>query len=329
MVVRAFPNGSGSQYWRLEDPFKYLRQQGIDAQVSREGITQKVAEEADIYVLQSCVDKEGIALLYEYQQTKGKKIVVDADDYPWLNDDNPHLIEHKITQAPEVIQRTMEVADLVTTTNEYLADKLRKFAKRVDILPNYMDMDRWDLPKLKNTSQTVRIGWAGSYTHFDDFQQLVEPLRRICQEFPQVQLVFVGDLRLKELFPGLPVECIPGVSFEAWPRRLHGLRLDIGLAPLLDTEFNRCKSNIKWQEYSIAKVPGVYSYTVYHHRSFEPQFGLIAKTPDQWYQCIKNLIVSPALSEDISSNAYGQVKRFHSLEKNAVKWKKAYESILD
>jgi len=46
------------------------------------------------------------------------------------------------------------------------------------------------------------------------------------------------------------------VPFDAYPMRLAGLRLDIGLAPLIDNEFNHCKSKIKYFEYSIVKAAG-------------------------------------------------------------------------
>lgn len=328
MKVVAFPTYSGSRYWRLEDPFYFLRKMGVDAQIYEEGINEQIAKEADIFVLQGCVDRDGIALLYEMQQTKGKKIVVDTDDFPWLNADNPHLIEHKIALAPEVIQRTMEIADLVTTTTNHLAEKLRKINDHVAVLPNYLNLGRWDLQKLKNTSKTIRIGWAGSITHMNDLRLLVNPLKRICAEFPQVQLISVGDLRTKQLFEGLPIEVMTGVEFEAWPQRLHGLRLDIGLSPLLPNEFNKCKSNIKWLEYSIAGIPGVYSPTVYQNRHFEPKFGQIATTEDQWYNAIKNYIISPALREDVSEGCHRLMRVNYNLAKHAFKWKEAYESLL-
>lgn len=328
MKVAMYTNPSAAAYWRLADPAKYLRRIGIDARVMEGGVTREALEWADIVVTQMLVDKNMIALIREYQVEHGLKYVVEQDDYPDIDDSNPHKVEHDISDAPEVIKISMGIADMITTTTDYLANKLRAFNSNVVVLPNYMDMERWDVPKLHNTSDTIRIGWLGSVTHLKDLELVVEPLRRICLEYPNVQLVMIGDLRVQQLLQGLPVEVMLGVPFDVYPTRLSGLRLDIGLAPLRPTEFNRCKSNIKWLEYSIAEVPGVYSRTVYHHRGFEPNMGMVADTEEQWYRCIKTLIDNPWMRKCIVDNANRMVHRKFNLKKHIYKWAEAYQSLL-
>ena len=320
-------NSSAAAYWRLADPAKYLRKMGIDARVMEEGVTREACEWADIIVTQMCVDKDMIALIREYQVLHGKKYVVEQDDLPDIDPSNPHRVEHEISDAPEVIKISMGIADMVTTTTPYLANKLSEYSKNVWVLPNAMDLERWDLPKLHNTSKTIRIGWLGSITHLKDLELVVNPLRRICAEYPNVQIVAVGDMRVRELLKGLPAEVMLGVPFEAYPARLNGLRLDIGLAPLQPTEFNKCKSNIKWMEYAIADVPGVYSPTVYNHESFEPNLGLVANNEEQWYRCIKNLITVPDLGKGIVDSAHRLVQRKYDLSREVQKWAKAYQSL--
>lgn len=328
LKVIMFPNPSGSRYWRLEDPAKYLRKEQIEAWVSDEGITEQAAQWADIYVVQQCVDREGIGLLYAYQQEHGKKIIVDADDFPVVEDDNPYKVDHDRFNAVGVIKKTMEIADLITTTSEYLAGRLREINPNVVVLPNYMDLERWNQPKIHNTSNTIRIGWAGSMTHAKDLEIIKQPLERICSEYPQVQLIFVGETRVRDIFPGLPIEVVPGLPFNEWPKKLNGLQLDIALAPLRDTEFNRCKSNIKWQEYAIAKVPGVYSPTVYGERGFDGHFGMVAHDQEQWYRALKNLIDFPVLRSDIAESAFTHVTRRYDLSKHIQEWVDAYKALV-
>lgn len=327
MKIAAWTNPSGSRYWRIEDPFKHLRRMGIDARVIDGPITEEIAQWADIYVLQGTVDKQGIALLRAYQAEHGKKIVVDRDDALQIQDDNPYKADHERTNAPEVVRATMQVADLITTTTPYLAKACEQINDRVVVLPNLLDLERWDLAKRRNTDRKLRIGWAGSITHLDDLKLLVEPLTRIKAEFAEVDVIIAGDPRARELFP-FPVETVLGVPFTAWPARLHGLRLDIAVAPLKDTPFNRCKSNIKFLEYAVAKIPGVYSPTVYHQGRFEPDFGLIARNEREWYACLRNLIVSAPLREDIARHAYSFVKAKYDLARGARLWAQAYAALL-
>ena len=326
MNILAYPSPSGSSFWRLRDPFRYVSKLGMDAQVSDETITDRAAQWADIVVLQSTVNKEGIALLRAYQQLHGLKIVVECDDLLEMNDDNPNAVEHKIKDASNVIKITMGIADAITCTNANLARHLKQYNKNIHIVPNYMDLKRWDLPKHQNTTDRIRIGWAGSATHFNDLKSIVKPLIKAKEEYPQIDYIFVGETRIKDLFP-FPVEVVMGVPFDFWPMKLHSLALDIALAPLLDTPFNQCKSNIKFQEYAIAQYPGIYAPIVYNAQYFEPKFGIIAENEDHWYRAIKHLIEYPQRRKEIKENAYELVKRKYNLENHAQEWVKVYQSL--
>lgn len=329
MKIVAWGNDSGSRYWRLVDPLKYMVKRGHEVILSTHAINDLEVDWADVCVVQSCTDKDGIALLRKYQVERGKKIVVECDDGLELNDDSPFKKDHEKSDAKFVITRTMEIADLITTTTSYLADQLRVYNDKIRVLPNSLDLDRWELPYLKNDSGKIRIGWAGSITHLDDMKMIVNPIKKICKEFKNVQLVIIGDPRVAELFDGCPVEMMTGVPFEAWPAKLYSLRLDIGLAPLRDSYFNKCKSNIKWQEYSIASIPGVFSPLVYTslNEHFDGHYGQAAEDEDQWYRCIKNYIISPELREDIAKQARSCVTTSHTLKVNGHLWQEAYTNL--
>src|SRR6185437_11045349 len=171
-----------------------------------------------------------IALLRAYQKERGKKIVAEFDDFFDANEDNPNLLEHKISQAPEVLRVLATIADMVTCTNKHLAKRLKELNKNVVVLPNYMDLERWVKPYLKNDTGFINIGWAGSTSHYNDLEMIVEPLKRILAEFPNVRLYIMGEWRARKWFEGVKnVEVMLAVPFEAYPTRLAGLRLDIGL----------------------------------------------------------------------------------------------------
>lgn len=325
MKIAGFGNSSGSRYWRLEDPFAYLRKLGHEAHVVEdEGINDSVCTWADIMVLQGCVDMEGIACARAYQHERGLKLVVEVDDALEISEDNPHVIEHKISNAPAIITKTIGIADLVTCTVPYLQTQLSKLNKNVVVLPNYLDMKRWDLPNYTNDSSEVRIGWAGSATHVNDLKLIVEPLKQIMKEHPEVKLIIMGDQRIADLFKGYNVETILGVAFEAYPARLHGLRLDIGIAPLLTNAFNRGKSNIKFLEYSICSVPSVVSPIAYK----DSATGYICESPAEWYGSLKNLVINKKEREEMGKDAYTYVKENYDLEQKITLWEKAYKALL-
>ena len=85
MKIVAHGNDSGSKNWRLLNPFKYLRQKGIQAYVSDRGINEEEAMWADINIVQSVTDKDGIALLYRLQQENGKNAQQSVLPFPVRN----------------------------------------------------------------------------------------------------------------------------------------------------------------------------------------------------------------------------------------------------
>jgi glycosyltransferase involved in cell wall biosynthesis len=324
MFIVGFGNNSGSKYWRLVDPFKYLRRQGHTAFVSEEGINESILSKADVVVLQSVVNKEDIALVRAYQKEKGLVVIADCDDSMELNEDNPHIMEHKVSEAYNVLPIVFNMVNMITTTTPYLAKKLKEYNENTYALANSMDLERWDLPKYKNESGKIRIGYLGSLTHLDDFRMLNNVFKRLNKEFNNLMFVTCGDPRWERFLQGLPHECMLGVPFEAYPAKLHAMRLDIGVAPLRNTPFNRCKSNIKFLEYSIAGIPAVYSPTVYNFRGFEPTFGVVADTEEQWFLALSNYIKNPEFRKDVVEAAQVHVRTHYDLKHNVKLWDKAY-----
>jgi hypothetical protein len=67
---------------------------------------------------------------------------------------------------------------------------------------------------------------------------------------------------------------------------------DIGLCPLLDSTFNRCKSDIKYLDYSAAGIPGIYSRVpVYESTIQHLTTGYLAdNTVESWVEALQRLV---------------------------------------
>jgi glycosyltransferase involved in cell wall biosynthesis len=110
---------------------------------------------------------------------------------------------------------------------------------------------------------------------------------------------------------------------------------DIGLAPLVDCNFNRSKSNLRWLEYSALKIPTIATDISHFTQSITPfQDGILIQDNnlDKWKEAIELLIVDKNLRENIGRNAYKRVKKDFNVERNAPKYlrllKKLAESSL-
>ena len=334
MKIRGFPNNFGSGYWRMIHPGKYLSKLGHTVVVESGNDKLTYKDELvgwDIIVPQGVVDLEALKTLLEIRNEYGTKIMIDFDDMLKVGEDNPHHQQHEVLDAVEILQSFTRFVDGVTTTNDFLAERLKEFNKNVYVVDNYMDLDYWQLPLKKNTTDKIRICYVGSVTHILDIELVAPALKKILTKYKdKVELIMVGDLRWREYFEGFNnVECQLGVPFESYASRLNGLGMDIGIAPLRDTEFNHCKSTIKWMENTIAGGVTVASPTKYNLVINHGENGFIANTTDEWVNYLSQLIEDATLREKMHSRAYKDVVQNYSLGSHAYEWENIYKSVLN
>ena len=335
MKIKAFPNSSGSGQWRVTHPMKYLQRLGhtISLKKSDVGATTTIDEILgyDAILPQGIINIEALKLILAVRRDYGTKIILDFDDMIKVTRDNPHYKDHKIWDASPILQSFAKFADGITTTGEHLAKYLRTLNKNVFILPNYMDLEYWQYPIKKNTTDKVRICYVGSVTHLMDIKMIAPVLKKILKTYKdKVELVMVGDLRWREVFKGFDnVDCLLGVPFDSYALRLNGLMMDIGIAPLRKTNFNLCKSPIKWMENSIAGGATVASSTVYDRVIRHGENGFLANNKDEWFKYLSELITNAPLRKKMHHRALGEVLKLYSLEKHIGEWERVYETIIN
>ena len=93
-------------------------------------------------------------------------------------------------------------------------------------------------------------------------------------------------------------------SYPEFVRFAASLQIDVGIAPLLASPFNFCKSNVKFQEYAALGIAGVYSDLPPYREGVRPgENGLLAASPDQWRLALEQLVASSELRSRLTLNA--------------------------
>lgn len=170
---------------------------------------------------------------------------------------------------------------------------------------------------------------CGSVTHMDDLMLVIKPLMDTLLEHPNVKLIFMGETRIRDHFHPLEsrVETYLGVPFDSYPQKLHGLRLDIGLAPLGTSFFNKSKSYIKLLEYGICGVPAICSWTEpYKSVMKHEKTGYIVRKNTNWLNYLDILVTNKKLRNKLGKNAYKNTLRY-DLAKRIHLWDDAYSSL--
>ena len=127
-----------------------------------------------------------------FEKTINKKVpyIVDYDDAIFHRyDRHPNPIIKKL--LGNKIDQVMASAALVTAGNTYLAQRaIESGAKRVEILPTVIDLDRYPPPPTYSERAST-IGWIGSPTTTKHFQTIESALQTISQK-QDIQIVAIG-----------------------------------------------------------------------------------------------------------------------------------------
>lgn len=165
----------------------------------------------------------------------------------------------------EVRRRVVEQirkSDGVIVSTPYLKEVYSEFNGNIHVIQNSVDFKKWDRLK-KKSKPGIRIGWAGGAGHGGDFEAVIPAIKRIAQNY-DVKFIFING----PTGTGLPdsLKGVKNVEYKMrwepilkYPQLLADQDFDIGIAPLVDSAFNRGKSNLKWLENAALSIPTVAS----------------------------------------------------------------------
>lgn len=329
--ILAWLSPSASRIYRAEQIFKLLNRTGeFECVISPNAITDEQIIWADIVFVQGVIDPMMIATLWAYHEERGTKIIVDRDDVLAPAEDNPFYKTHKDTHAIAFSTKLIEIADTVIVTTKHIEKEVYKLNKSVEILPNYLDMDMWDQRIITNGSDTTRIGFVGSMTHRDDVKMILPVIKDVVMN-TNSKFIVCGDDYFSKEFKDLPTskfEYIQGTrDFYAYPTLAHTLALDIGVAPNINNYFNKGRSYLKFLEYGMLKIAGIYSPTVYDKVVKEGRTGYIAHTLDDWKANLELLVNNKGARKLIANSAYTYVRNNYNIRKHVNKWADIFKRV--
>ena len=245
----------------------------------------------------------------------GKYLVYETDDAIPLIPEHHQKPWYK--EAAKYVFECARLADVVTVSTGPLARVFESHNETVQVIENQLDSRLWTPQLLESKPRSdgrTRIGVVGSKHHDRDFEILQDAVRSTIGKDDGVLWVAYGD-GARDLVRELPPEksqyVAPNYNYEAHPERLASLGLDIGLCPLFDDEFNRCKSDIKFLEFGFLGIAGVYSRLPPYESSVEHRrTGLLCEwLADTWREMIQLLIADKTFCNELSRQAREDVQK--------------------
>lgn len=203
-------------------------------------------------------------------------------------------------------------ADLVTCTTPYAAEYVQRETRVKDVFvsPNAIMIEDFvkhpGVTIRRKDPDEIRVLWQGGDSHYEDLLPLRDQMVRLAHTHPNIKWVFWGALYdwLVQDMPADRVEWHQWVDHRAYHLKLSTLDIDIAIAPLSDTLFNRSRSAIKWYEPSVMGAATVAQrFGPYELEIEDGLNGLLFSTPEEFGAAIEKLIVAPTLRKQMAANA--------------------------
>lgn len=342
----------GDVYYRMRGFADKMRERGIEAAYEqfdyKNSDTQRewqnrcrskilldqldaILKVADISVWQIVATGDALAMLRCAKDVIKRPMVTEIDD--WLLD----VPQYNIASGPYKPNSTqewyalkqLELSDAIIVSTEFLMGKLMAIpqlqAKKHYVIPNCIDFSIWDklndIP-IGKADGIVRIGYSGCGNHGGDLSMVRDPVLAILNEFPNVEFIWAVPMKdphdpSKDFKIEHPrARCInEWYTMSQFPQMLKNWDLDIGIAPLVDNNFNRAKSNLRWLEYGALKLPSVCSAVEPFKKSIlHNQDALLCRGSKEWYESLKELVQNKDQRIRLGENAYSRVKRDFNMD---------------
>jgi len=330
-----------------QDPLAHLRltgplgQSGINIVngIENNQIIINRVSESDMVILQREIPRsfDDYEKIIKIARREEKLVVFDLDDILlYLPEDHPDRQSTVFGSSLLPMFQALMEADLVTVSTSKLRDILFDYNDNIAVLPNCFDDNLWRLkpPVLKTSeNEILTIGYMGGNSHKPDLEYITPVLLDLIERYPKrIHFHFFGVQPPVEIASLTQVKWTLGkpYTYKDFSIFFQTQTADIFIAPLIDNLFNRCKSPIKFFEYSALGIPGVFSQLeTYTDLINHGDNGLLASSLDEWTNCLIQLIEDKELRFHMAKNAQETIRSNWLLSQNAFLWKETFQRNAD
>jgi glycosyltransferase involved in cell wall biosynthesis len=265
--------------------------------------------DADVLVLNNICDADLLPVI-RYRKTRGKLTVYElCDDLDALPPASPMRAFYSQPNNMLLIKRLAHYCDALQFSSPELEKKYSHLNRRCCVFPNQVLMASPE--RTQKSEETVIVGWGGSVGHLHDMAKISDRLIHWIMSRDNVRLYLMCADSIWELFEALPADrkrrFATGTVDDYYSFVSH---LDIGIAPLEDTAFNRSRSDVKFLELAahgvvpVLQATGPYLRSAKHGRT-----AFLFNTPDQLISTLDHLVLDASARLSVSASAREYVQR--------------------
>lgn len=273
--------------------------------------------QADVLILHLLTEHDLLPIIEERKQKKLATVYEISDNFVagqsgvgikrWFSD------PVNVASAFQLIR----MADASQVTGEGILEKYSFLNSNMVIFENQIS----ELGQYKETtSNSIVIGWAGSSGHTEDLKQISQTIVDICNKYPNVSFSFMGDdeqfINIFSCIPESQKTYTPPGTLKDYFRFLEAL--DIGIATMIDTPYNHCRSDIKFVEYaSRGVIPVLSAITQYKKHAVHGSNAFLFEDNNKLKTILEDLIQNQTLRQKVARNTYEYIRSYRMEDQHA------------
>jgi len=257
----------------------------------------------------------------------GRKTFFDIDDNPLGVNLNP--------KRGRQAETMMKISSAVIVGSHKLRDFAQDFNKHVCLIPSPVDLNYYTPKKNLGNPNYTTLGWIGNgIVYKNDLQMLIKPLESLGGKY-SIKLTLIGALGQEEIYENFGrlrnirleiIDWVSSVDPLAVPSSISDF--DIGLYPLINSEYNLYKCSLKALEYMAMEVPVIASPVGENRIVIDAgENGFLASNAKEWEENISYLIENESVRKRMGKLGRRKIQENYSTEVCASKLIKVFENV--
>lgn len=323
-------------WWRkdiTEDPHPW--EMGLDEGISEWRITKELQDwvrKADIVVIQAVHSPRSLGLFQALKDLCPNTPIITEmdDDVTWTPANHPASTHYNPTMPLVGIAiEQLKLSDGLFVTTPWLKEVYSEYNDSICLAPNGIDFGAWGKIKPQNRSG-IRIGWSGGASHYDDLKLIEPTIRYLSDKYRDIKFIFMHYC--PDFLRGIKgvVHINKWARIDRYPKAIASQDFDIGIAPLADNLFNRCKSNLRWLEYSALGIPTVASNVGHFKQTLvNGQDAILVDNPSDFTHAIVGLVDDSSARKALALRANERVRKDFNIDKLSLDYAKNLEQFVN
>ena len=268
----------------------------------------------------------GITLFERRLRKNNQRIIFDFDDAIWLNDTSQGNADLSWLKKPSKTGKIIELSDLILAGNKYLADYVRPFNPRIEIMPTTIDTEYHKKSITQIEKSGICIGWTGTSTTLKHFETIIPILKTLKEKYGS-KIYFKVIVNFPYNIPELEIDAVQW-SFDNEINDLS--EFDIGIMPLPNDDWAKGKCGFKGLQYMALEIPTIMSPVgINSEIIIDGENGFLASNEKEWIDKLSLLIEDKELRSKIGTMGRKRVVENYSVDVYKMKYVQYFLNLIE